>query len=57
MGKYIFNDFTNYKKVGEKDIMDFLWELAEKQGFNKEKTRVVYEKLDGKEVYSIEVNQ
>lgn len=57
MKKYTISEFTNYKKVGEKDTMDFLMELSEKQGFDKEKTKVVYEKLDGKEVYSIEVNQ
>lgn len=45
----------NYKKVGERDIMDDLHDIAEKEGFDTETTRFIYEKKDGKAVYSIEV--
>ena len=43
----------NYKKVGERDIMDDLYDIARKEGFNLEATRFAYEKKDDKEVYSI----
>lgn len=46
-----------YKKVGERDIMDDLYDIAEKEGFNLETTRFVYENKDDKEVYSIEVKK
>lgn len=44
-----------YKKVGERDIMDDLHDIAEKEGFDPETTRFIYEKKDGKKVYSIEI--
>ena len=44
-----------YKKVGERDIMDDLCDIAEKEGFDSETTRIIYEKKDGKKVYSIEI--
>lgn len=46
-----------YKKVGERDIMDDLYDIAEKEGFDRETTRFVYEKKNDKEVYSIEVKK
>ena len=46
-----------YKKVRERDIMDDLYDIAEKEGFNLETTRFVYENKDDKEVYSIEVKK
>lgn len=42
-----------YKKVGERDIMDDLYDIAKKEGFNLEKTIFEYEEKDDKEVYSI----
>ena len=44
-----------YKKVGERDIMDDLHDIAEKEGFDPETTKVICEKKDGKKVYSIEI--
>lgn len=46
-----------YKKVGEKNILNALYDIAEKEGFDKERTRFIYEKKDDKEVYSIEVKK
>ena len=42
-----------YKKVGERDIMDDLYDIARKEGFDLEKTRFEYKEKDDKEVYSI----
>lgn len=42
-----------YKKVGERDIMDDLYDIARKEGFDLETTRFTYEKKDGKKSYSI----
>ena len=42
-----------YKKVGERDIMDNLYNLAKNEGFNLETTKFVYEKKDSKKSYSI----
>ena len=47
----------NYKKVGERNIMDDLYDIAEKEGFDTETTRFIYEKKDNKSVYSIEVEE
>ena len=42
-----------YKKVGERDIMDDLYDIARKEGFDLETTRFTYEKKDSEYVYSI----
>lgn len=47
----------NYKKIGERDIMNDLYDIAEKEGFDTETTRFIYEKKDNKSVYSIEVEE
>ena len=46
-----------YKKVGERDIIDGLYDIARKEGFDLETTRFAYKKKDDKEVYSIEVEK
>lgn len=46
-----------YKKIGERDIMNELYDVAEKEGFDLEKTRFVYEENDDNEVYSIVVEK
>ena len=46
-----------YKKVGERDVMDDLYNIAIKEGFDLEKTKFEYEEKDDKEVYSIIVEK
>lgn len=47
----------SYKKVGERDMLDELMDLAIAQGYNKETTSVQYERKDNEEVYSIIVKR
>lgn len=46
-----------YKEIGERDIMNELYDVAKKEGFDLEKTKFVYEENDNNEVYSIVVEK
>lgn len=48
-----YNFEGTYKKVGERDMLDELMDLAITQGYDKETTRVQYERKEGKKIYSI----
>ena len=42
-----------HKKVGERDIMDDLYDITTKERFDLETTRFEYKKKDSEDVYSI----